>query len=217
MMTMPRQRRPKVEVQAALRQLGDPSLPDKVIDARPPSNVLLGPEVEDRPPAAEKFTRARNVQTGFKANAYPPQEGGLEYYQIPAGEDNDRRCQDIFDFAQRALQRRTIDARVQQALDSRIKPPEDITAADIMYTLALYGGRIEVKNFGTFYVKELPGYWKFTKNQKQQYFVPGRRVVQFFPSEVLKSLTNEDYYSQSISEPTPNKSFFVERRNMILE
>lgn len=215
-MTMPRQRRPKVDVQAALRQLGDPSLPDTVIDARP-ETWLLGPEVPERETSLKRHHRERSTRTEFEGNAHPPQEGGLEYGQIPRGETNDRRCQDIFDFAQRALQRRTIDARVQAQLDKRVAPPEDVTAADIMYTLAQYGGRIEVKNFGTFYVKELPGYWKFTKNQKQQYFVPGRRIVQFFPSEALKMLTNEDFYSQSISTPTPNKSFFVERRNMILE
>ncbi len=211
-----RARKPKIDIAAEIQKLGDPDLPDTVVDARPaPSGILLGPEVEEvRSESSRDYTMGNPE---YRAYAVPNRPEGLEYNEIPRGERNDRRCQDIFDFAQRALQRKTIDARVQEVLDKKMFPPEDISIKDVAYTLARYGGRIEVKNFGTFYVKERPGYWRWTPYKKTQYFVPARRIVEFFPSEELKALTNEDFYSETIQFPTPNSDFFEKRMQLILE
>lgn len=207
---------PKFEVAAEIQKLGDPNLPEGVIDGRP-KGILLGPEVPETEDATKVWKRKRTVPTGFKANAHPPQEGGLEIHQIPAGDNNDRRVQELFEFGQRELQRQVINDRVIEKLAKSLTPAE-VDTKDIAYTLACYGGRLEVKNFGSFYIKEIPGHYRNSPRNKNssQWFVPGRRGVIFYPSEALLALLNDNYYGTQI-DPTPNSDFFIERRNMIIE
>jgi nucleoid DNA-binding protein len=131
---------------------------------------------------------------------------------VPIRHIADRNGMEIFSAAQKMKVRENF-AKLADAQINMVHQISDATVKDIIAHLIRYGGRIEVKNFGTFYVREInekkrkPGMGK--KPVRAPYF-----RIEFKQSRVLRDMINEDIFSTDVA--TRNTMYFVEPRNILL-
>jgi len=83
---------------------------------------------------------------------------------------------------------------------------------DIITYLARYGGRVEVRGLGTFFVVDVPAKPRVVNGLT--IVRPARRIVDFKQSTLLRDMLNNDFFSDEV--PTPNSDYFVEVRNIML-
>jgi nucleoid DNA-binding protein len=140
-----------------------------------------------------------------------------------------KASQEIIEAGQKMIQRANFSkkAQLEQQKKERVS---QASIDDIVLTLAMYGGRLEVTGLGTFVVVEHKGYYVQKAGQKpyvegdilaapRRYkWIPARRTVKFFQADLLRDMLNENWFGDEHSHtPFPNKDFFIQRRNLLLD
>lgn len=131
-----------------------------------------------------------------------------------------RKGKDILSQAQLEKQSRNFAEQANPQFTPYYDDISNIRIKDIMLTLAKHGGSIEIKGFGTFYMRDTAGKWCYNRGpmpmsgERGMYYRPPRRQVMFRPNKLLKDMTNLDIKTQETA--TPNPDFWVEEKHFLV-
>lgn len=126
---------------------------------------------------------------------------------------NFREGMEVFSAIQKQTIRDNFAALAKPYVD-QVMNVSDVSVVDLMINICQYAGRIEVRNFGTFIIREIKGRDIVNSAGQVIGYKHGYRRIEFAQSKLLRDLINEDVFGQVV--PTPNSDYFVEERNIYL-
>lgn len=126
-----------------------------------------------------------------------------------------RRDKDLLSYAQRQKIAENFAEQASSQYHAYYDNIADVNVSDIMLMLAKHGGSVEVRGFGTFYVRVVQGKWRnvtgpkppgLTPEQLAERLVwqPPYRTVFFTPNKLMKDMLNLDRKTQDTATPNPD-------------